>query len=91
MRLERVSRGSAAWLVAVSDLAALMMLEPEFSQMGRRRVPRAWRALRGWKKLTPTVTRKPLPWPFWCGIALVMGKHRATMAVFVLMCVSGYF
>jgi hypothetical protein len=72
-------------------LAALMMLEPEFSQMGRRRVPRAWRALRGWKKLTPTVTRKPLPWPFWCGIALVLGKHRATMAVFVLMCVSGYF
>ena len=72
-------------------LAALMMLEPEFSQMGRRRVPRAWRALRGWKKLTPTVTRKPMPWPFWCGMASVMGRQRPTMAAFVLMCVSGYF
>ena len=49
-------------------LAGLMMLEPEFSVMGRRRVPRSWRALRGWKRLTRVVTRKPLPWPLWAGL-----------------------
>ena len=72
-------------------LAGLMMLEPEFSVMGRRRVPRAWRALRGWKRLTPVVTRKPLPWPFWAGMATTLGLENPGMACFTLMCVSGYF
>ena len=68
----------------------MMMLEPEFSVMGRRRVPRAWRALRGWKRLTPVVTRKPLPWPFWAGLATELGKVNPSMARFTQMCVSGY-
>ena len=68
-----------------------MMLEPEFSGMGRRRVPRAWRALKGWKRLTPVVTRKPLPWPFWAGMSLEIAKVSPSMGCFTLMCVSGYF
>ena len=61
------------------------MLEPEFSVMGRRRVPRAWRALKGWKRLTPVVTRKPLPWPFWAGMSLEIAKVSPSMGCFTLM------
>ena len=71
-------------------LAALMMLQPEFSTSGRRRVPRAWRALRGWRKMTPAVTRKPLPWPFWAGMAVELVSSIPAMGVFTLMCVSTY-
>jgi hypothetical protein len=73
-------------------MAGLMMLEPSFSTSGHRKLPRAWRALRGWRRLTPTVTRKPMPWPFWCGVATLLAKkHHLGMGVFVLLSVSGYF
>ena len=73
-------------------MAGLMMLEPSFSTSGHQKLPRAWRALRGWRRLTPTVTRKPMPWPFWCGVATLLAKkHHLGMGVFVLLSVSGYF
>ena len=72
-------------------LSGLMMLKPQFSRMGSRKVPRAWRALRGWRRQTPTVTRKPLPWPFWAVMAVEIAKEVPSMAVFTLMGVSGYF
>jgi hypothetical protein len=72
-------------------MAGLMMLEPSFSKGGHRKLPRAWRALRGWRNITPTVTRKPMPWPFWCGVATLMAKQNLGLGVFVLLSVSGYF
>ncbi len=73
-------------------MAGLMMLEPAFSTSGHRKLPRAWRALWGWRQLTPTVTRKPMPWPFWCEVATLMAtQHHLATGVFVLLNVRGYF
>ena len=47
--------------------------------------------MKGWRRLTPAVTRKPLPWPFWVGLAVTMPDANLSMAIFTLMCVSGYF
>ena len=40
--------------------------------------------------MTPTVTRKPLPWPFWAGMAVELASSVPAMGVFTLMCVSTY-
>lgn len=77
--------------MAERTLAGLMMLDPNYSQLGHARIPRAWRALRGWRRLTPTVSRKPLPWPFWTRVAELLTEQHLGMGVFVLMGVSGYF
>ena len=72
-------------------MASLMMLHPSFSLRGTRRTPRAWRALRGWRNLTPVVSRKPLPWTFWAGVATrLLEKNRPSMGLFTLLCVSTY-
>ena len=41
-------------------LAALLFFRPEFSKWGLRKVPRAWRSLRGWRRCTPPRSRRPL-------------------------------
>ena len=43
-------------------LASIMFLAPRFAQPKGAAFPRAWRAIRGWKKVMPPVTRLPLPW-----------------------------
>lgn len=72
-------------------MAALMHLMPEFSRCGSAKVPRAWRALKGWRLFSPVKTRKPVPWPVWTALAwrlVEAGRLRA--AVFVLLLVSTY-
>jgi hypothetical protein len=72
-------------------LAALMMTDPSYALRGTLRVPRAWRALKGWQRLTPVVSRKPLPWPFWTFLAEEMVRSgRTSMGVFTVLCVSAY-
>ena len=39
-------------------LAGWLHFFPEFSKTGKRRIPRAWRALKGWKRLAPPSSRK---------------------------------
>lgn len=71
--------------------AGLMALWPEFSMSGGRRIPRAWRALKGWRRLTPMVSRKPLPWPLWAAVAhRLCRRGQRAMAIYVLMTVSCY-
>lgn len=72
-------------------LARVMMWDPNYSKLGLGRIPRAWRSLRGWRRFTPTISRKPLLWPFWARVAQVLSERHLGMAVFVLMGVSGYF
>ena len=46
-------------------LAALLDRAPEFGKLGSRRVPRAWRALRGRRVLSPARSRRPRPRSTW--------------------------
>ncbi|CAK0896451.1 unnamed protein product, partial [Prorocentrum cordatum] len=51
-------------------IAALMMFLPDCHVRGWRPLPRASRALRGWRRLAPTKTRQPLPWAVCCAMAM---------------------
>ena len=72
-------------------LASWMHFRPKFGRMGSCRLPRAWRALRGWKKLSPHRSRRPEAIPIWCAVAWrLMARRQRSMAVFVLTCLSSY-
>ena len=73
-------------------LAALMDREPRFGRYGGDRLPRSWRALKGWRRMIPPRSRKPLPWPVWSALAWrLKDAGRLDMMLFTLMCVTGYF
>ena len=72
-------------------VAALMHRLPAYGKNGTRKIPRAWRALRGWKKLCPARSRKPEPLRLWAGIANAMAlRGQYSMGMFVLMSVTTY-
>ena len=72
-------------------LAGLLHLKPEFGRLGARKLPRAWRALKGWRRLTPGKSRKAHALAVWAGVCYVMvTRGRRRMAIFVLMIVSTY-
>ena len=73
-------------------LAGIMDDMPRFGRFGDLKIPLSWRSLRGWRRLTPPRSRKPLPWPVWAAIAWrLAAARRRDMMLFVLLCVSGYF
>ena len=55
---EEVRKGRGA-THGEKTLAALLRRAPESGKLGARRVPRAWRALRGWRGLGPARSRPP--------------------------------
>ena len=55
--------------------AAVRMLIPEYSSHGRLSLPRAWRSLKGWRRLVPQKTRRPLPWVVVAAIAHWLACH----------------
>ena len=72
-------------------LASWMHFRPKFSRLGQFHLPRAWRALRGWKILSPHRSRRPQALPIWCAIAWRMvARGQRSMGVFVLTCLSSY-
>ncbi|CAE8643896.1 unnamed protein product [Polarella glacialis] len=76
---EDLSRGEKA-------LAAWQAIFPEFSKFGKRKIPRAHRALKGWRKLAPPRSRKPTPYQVVAAHAVRLaarGKHH--MALWVLV------
>ena len=59
--------------------------------MGAKKIPRAWRALKGWRKLTPGRSRSAHPLAVWAAMACRMAaRGRMRMAVFVLVALSSY-
>ena len=79
--------GRRAWR-GESMLAAVMFTFPAFSRHGGRKLPRAFRCLRGWRTLSPPMSRTPLPWPMWAALALQLvrqGHGRAAIAVIVMV------
>ena len=72
-------------------LAAFFDRFPSFSKAGSRRVPRSWRCLKGWRKLTPKKSRLPLPAAIWCGLAWrLCCRNQTPMAVFLLVALDSY-
>ena len=43
-------------------LATLMHHKAEYGRLGAKKIPRAWRALKGWRKLTPAAPYPPIHW-----------------------------
>ena len=51
-------------------LAAWADRHPAYSRAGNLSLPRSVRALKGYGKMDPSMTRDPLPWELLCLIAL---------------------
>ena len=72
-------------------LAAWLQRCPDFGRVGSRKLPRSWRALKGWRRLCPTHSRHPMPLCVWAAVAVELVKmQQARMALFVLLSVSTY-
>ena len=82
--------GEQAWK-GEKLLAAFCCRLPGFPRCDGRRMPRAWKCLRGWQGLTPCRPRRPLPRAVWCGIAGHMASSGwPASAVGVLLAVTCY-
>ena len=67
-------------------MAGLMSAEvPEFSQTGRRTTPRAWRCLRGWRRLCPCHSRRPYPLPVWAAMANQLSRQSYRLMTIALL------
>ncbi|CAK0879805.1 unnamed protein product, partial [Prorocentrum cordatum] len=73
-------------------LAAIFMHVPDYQSKGKLALPRAYRALRGWRLLRPSRTRRPLPWAACMGVARQIWRIscRPDLAVFWLLMVDTY-
>jgi hypothetical protein len=71
--------------------AAVLHFHPQFGKMGSEKLPRMWRALKGFRKLTPGHSRQAYPLMVWAALACELrrvGKLR--MALFLLVSLSSY-
>lgn len=72
-------------------ICAVMDRLPEFSRGGNKALPRAWKSVKGWRRLTPGRSRRAWPWGLWAGMAAMMVKQNELMAaVLMLIAVSTY-
>ena len=86
----RFFEGHQAYIGEVVLCAVIDRL-PEFSKGGSRSLPRAWKCVKGWRRLTPGRSRRAWPWAYWAGMAAQMAKQgELIMAVFLLVAVSTY-
>jgi len=82
--------GEQAWQGEVC-MAALCHFYPQYGKYGDLKVPRAWRALRGWRRLTPQQSRRPHPLLLWQGMCVdLIARGHLQMAVYVMVSLSGY-
>ena len=63
-------------------LGAVGPLLPRYCRQGNRGLPRSWRALKGWRKLCPGLSRTPEPLGIWCAMtnALARDGHQCMRA-----------
>ena len=63
----------------------------EYGRLGRRKLPRVLRALRGWRRLAPGRPRKPPPWPVVAAIATrLLTRGRLDMCAWGLSAFQTY-
>ena len=72
-------------------LAGLLHFAPEWGKFGSRTIPRAWRALRGWRRRCPSRSRRPWPLEVWAAMAWKLAQAgQWQMALYVLLLVTTY-
>ena len=71
-------------------LAAVLHQWPSLNAQGKKSLPKARQALKGWRKVTPTKARLPMPWTFVAAIAMRMlelqGPLMALLTVLAFHC-----
>ena len=76
---------------AVFLLGARLHFFPEFGRGGSRKIPRSWRALKGWKRLAPPRARWTRGWPLVAAVAVGLASlGRLDMAAWVIVGPGGY-
>ncbi|CAK0824695.1 unnamed protein product, partial [Prorocentrum cordatum] len=72
-------------------VAAWVSANPDFGRVGGRKLPRTWRALKAWRRLTPGRRRKALALPVWCGLAWRLAQRgHLRLGIFLMIGVSIY-
>ena len=71
--------------VAEKTFAAVVYKLPAVASMGKGALPRARRALKSFRKLSPMHSRAPLPWEWVAGLAAVMHRNRCLEGALVLL------
>eukprot|EP00959_Pyramimonas_sp_CCMP1952_P302542 6330293-Pyramimonas_sp.AAC.1 len=72
-------------------LAAVQCYVPAYGSRGESALPRAARAIRGWRRLVPSRTRRPPPWCAVEGIATgLMLEHGVSYALCWLLMVDAH-
>ena len=65
---------------------------PEYGRTGSKKLPRAWRSLKGWKRLAPPRARKPRSYPLVCAMAAELTRRgRRDIGQWILVGHGGYF
>ena len=77
--------------VGEETLARLLHSFVDFQRMGHRKLPRSWRALRGWRRLAPPRSRVPEAFPVIAAVASTLALHQhLDMSFFVLIAFGLY-
>eukprot|EP00435_Cladocopium_sp_Y103_P072928 s29_g41.t2 len=72
-------------------MAAFLHRYPQYGRNGSLSLPRSWRAIKGFRKLTPGRSRKALPLAVWAAFACEMRRlSHLRMAIFLLLSVCTY-
>ena len=72
-------------------LAAWQAIFPQYGRYGNLSLPRAHRALQGWRKQRPSLSRPPHAWPVVAGMAVrAAQRHSTLMAKWILVSFSSY-
>ena len=61
-------------------LAAWRAIYTRYSRHGDRSLPRVARALKGWSRVMPSVSRWPIPWPLVAAAMIVLWKRKERIA-----------
>ena len=72
-------------------LAGILFLKGTLGKMGATGLPRSWRALQGWRKCVPGVSRVPHPLALWAAMAVDLSRRgHPLMSVMLLLAFSCY-
>ena len=72
-------------------LAGFACLFADFGPKGSRKLPRAHRALKGWRRKAPPRSRRPVPWMVVAAVACRLSRKRLyKMGAWVILSYGGY-
>ena len=72
-------------------MAAVQYMVADYRRGGKLSLPRMSQALRGWRRLVPLKSRRPLPWPVVCYLAVRLAiEYGFEIAIYWLVLVDTY-